>query len=239
MKKNRLTLSKQIAAAKTLAQKWEIALVGGTPETAIQGLPREARSIQYCSPPEDFPKDWKSKVAAQLKQRFADLLFPALMKDDPAPFEELLEAMAKERRERFFVGGTLCWKTKPRSIKREIGRTLRLAIINLSPDDLISMKAVETFLVSEKVDYFDESHLRRVMREQGVHLLKAGDTVYFDFSEIDSKTGKPKKWRTLRKLLVGTKGKATNYGTSRKEYERLSGWKRHRIKSAPPVKADK
>jgi hypothetical protein len=41
-KAKRVTLNKQIASAPTLAKKWEVALHGGPPSTAVQRLPSEA-----------------------------------------------------------------------------------------------------------------------------------------------------------------------------------------------------
>lgn len=41
-KAKRVTLNKQIANAPTHAKKWEVALHGGPPPTAIQRLPLEA-----------------------------------------------------------------------------------------------------------------------------------------------------------------------------------------------------
>jgi len=227
-KRNRLTLNKQIAAAPTHAKKWQIALHGGLPPTEIQRLPPEATGLRFTT----HPKEWQAKAKEQLKQRFADQLFPALIKNDPAPFFELLEAMAKERREiTYAVNGLVLYGKRPKPPeKKEAGRRLRLAILNLDPDDLISMKAVADALAKWHVMYSDESHLRRVMRELEVHLLKPGERVYFSFSGFGDQ---PKKW--LRKLIVEKNGTATNHGMTRKEYDALGGLKSHLL--LPPLSA--
>lgn len=74
------------------------------------------------------------------------------------------------------------------------------------------------------------------MSELDIHLLKQGDTVYFRFSETDLATGNPKKWVCLRKIVVGRNGKSTNFGMSRIDYDRLLGWKAHRLQPATPDK---
>jgi hypothetical protein len=93
--RKRNTLNKLIASASTLAQKWEIALHGGKPPTPIQRLPFEA--VGLATPSAHGP-EWQAQAINQLKQTFADLLLPALMKDDPKPFEELIQAMAHRRK---------------------------------------------------------------------------------------------------------------------------------------------
>src|ERR1035441_436514 len=93
-KAKRVTLNKQIASAPTLAKKWEMALHGGPPPTAIQRLPSETFGLSAPSP---HGEKWRLGAIEQAKQRFVDLLFPALMRDDPRPFEELIEAMAKRQ----------------------------------------------------------------------------------------------------------------------------------------------
>ena len=233
-KKTRLTLNKQIADAPTHAKKWELALHGGKPPTAIQSLPMQAFGLQNPSP---HGVEWQQKAIEQAKQRFADLLFPALMEDDPQPFEELLAAMAHRRKttvslDEFVRRQQQASKLKPS--KKELGRRLRLALLNLSPDDLTSMRGVLNFLARFKAEYSDESHVHRVMSELDIHLLKRGDTVYFRFSEIDPATGNPKKWFCPRKIVVGRNGTTTNSGMSRKDYEGLLGWKTHRVQPATP-----
>jgi len=196
----------------------------------------QAFGLQNPSP---HGAEWQKKAIEQAKQRFADLLFPALMKDDPQPFEELLAAMAHCRRttvslDEFVRHQQQASKMKPS--KKEMGRRLRLALLNLSPDDLTSMRGVLSFLARFKTEYSDESHVHRVMRELDIRLLKQGDTVYFRFSEADPATGDPKKWFCPRKIVVGLNGAITNFGMSQKDYEGLLGWKAHRVQPATPDK---
>src|SRR5580658_8578296 len=94
-KHERNTLGKLIANAPTRAAKWEIALHGDLPPTKIQML--AAQAVHWRST--EKLEDWQVKAKERLKQDFADLLFPALVKDDPTPFNELLEAMATLRRQ--------------------------------------------------------------------------------------------------------------------------------------------
>jgi hypothetical protein len=124
-------------------------------------------------------------------------------------------------------------------LKKETGRRLRLAILNLDPDDLTSMRAVLKFLDSRDVEYSDESHVRRVMREMGIHLLKPGDTVYFGFSKINLQTGGPEKCVCLRKIIVEKRGEAKNFGISRKKYDDLLGMKAHCVSPPIPISPDK
>lgn len=235
-KRIRRTLNKQIAAAPTHAKKWEIALHGGNPPSAIQRLPSEAFGLHK---PSLHGAEWQAQAIQQAKVRFADLLFPALMTDDPKPFEELLAAMAHRRKtevslDEFIRRQKQARKKKPS--KKESGRKLRLALLNLRPDDLTSLRAVMNGLHKYEVEYSDESHVRRVMREMDVHLLKPGDTVYFHFSEFDLLNDGSKKWLCLRKLVIQQNGIANNYGMSRKEYDDLNGRKAHRVDSAAPDK---
>lgn len=222
-KQSRATLNKQIAAAPTLAERREIAGWGGKPPTEIQML------VTMVNGNRSFVNPEKSAIQerARLKARFADLLFPALIKDNPAPFNELLEAMAKERRELTTAkDGVLVYGKRPKPpAKKELGRRLRQAVLSLKPDDLISMRAVEAHLAIWEVSYSDESHLRRVMRELNVKLLKPGDTVYFRFGE-----------KCVRKFTVGENGKITNFGMSRQDYDALNGLKAHAVVPAPPDK---
>ena len=82
-------------------------------------------------------------------------------------------------------------------------------------------------------------HVRRVMREMKIHLLKPGDTVYLAFSQIDTATGGPKKIVCPRKFTVNGDRTITNCGMTRKEYDDLLGWKAHNIESAAVIKPDK
>ena len=236
--KPRNTLNKQIASAPTRAAKWEIALTGGLPETKIQTL--AWMSVFWGFHTEKLT-DGQLQAKERLKKDFADLFFPALVKNNPAPFNELLEAMAKLRREITFAkDGLVIFGNRPKPpAKKEAGRKLRLAIIDLQPDDLASMPAVLKFLESRQVEFSDESHVRRVMREMDVHLLKPGDTVYLAFSQIDPATDSPKKIVCPRKFVVNGDRTIKNYGMTRKEYDDLLGWKSHNVEPAATAKPDK
>lgn len=146
----RMTLNKLIASAPTRAKKWQTALHGGSPPTAIQQLPIEA--IGLATPSAHGP-EWQAREISHLKQKFADLLLPALMNDDPKPFEELLEAMAHRRKT------TVSWakytrrqqqekRTKP--AKKEMGRRFRLALLGLGPADLLNIQTVKAALAKEE-----------------------------------------------------------------------------------------
>lgn len=145
-KAKRITLNKQIASAPTLAKKWEVALHGGPPPTAIQRLPSEAFGL---GAPSAHGEKWRLGAIEQLKQRFVNLLLPALMRDDPRPFEELIEAMAKRRRCEVSFDEFVRRQDKARKVrptKKEVGRRLRLALLGLRPDDLLNMRTVKAAL---------------------------------------------------------------------------------------------
>lgn len=156
-KTKRVTLNKQIASARTLAKRWETALHGGPPPTAIQRLPLEAFGLDQPSP---HGLEWQAKAIEQLKERFASLLLPALMRDDPRPFEELIEAMAKRRKTSVTLEEFVRRQDKARRVKptkKEIGRRLRLALLSLRPDDLLNIRTVKAALAKEE-KAFQEWH---------------------------------------------------------------------------------
>ena len=237
-RRERNTLGKLIANAPTRAAKWAIALNGGLPTTKIEALAAQAVHWRFIT---EKLQDWQVKIKERLKQDFADLLFPALVKNDPAPFNELLEAMATLRREITFAkDGLVIYGNRPKpSAKKEAGRKLRLAILSLKPDDRVSMQAVLNFLESRQVEFSDESHVRRIMREMKIHLLKPGDTVYLAFSPIDPTTGGPKRFVCPRKFVVNGDRTIKNFGMSQKHYAALLGCKAHQVVSAAPAKPDK
>jgi hypothetical protein len=213
---NRNTLNKKIAAAKTTAGKWEIALHGGEPPTEIQFLPTQAtglrKSLNDPNQPAKHGPGFYTKACEQLKQRFTRLLFPALLEDNPAPFAELLEAMAKSRRSECrdlneFISKMEEYSKQPVN-KKESGRRLRLALLSLWPDQLLSMGSVIKSLNEQGLSNFDESHVRRTMREIDVHLLRPGEYFIYRINGRAvrtlrvSKSGKPivtgKSWEDLR-----------------------------------------
>jgi len=213
---NRNTLNKKIAAAKTTAGKWEIALHGGEPPNDIQFLPTQATALRKSlNGPNQLAKHGQrfyTKACEQLKQRFTRLLFPALLEDNPAPFVGLLEAMAKSRRSECrdlneFISKMEEYSKQPVS-KKESGRRLRLALLSLWPDQLLSMKAVLQGIDRWGAPYDDASHVRRVMRKIDVHLLRPAECFIYRINGRTvrtlrvSKNGKPivtgKSWEELR-----------------------------------------
>ena len=111
------------------------------------------------------------------------------MRDDPRPFEELIEAMAKRRRtevsfEEFVRRQEVERKKKPS--KKEIGRRLRLALLNLNPDDLLNIRTVKAALAKVErafqewhgFDFSltpDDSKIYAVMKELNLRFLLPGD----------------------------------------------------------------
>jgi len=71
-KAKRITLNKQIASAPTFAKKWEVALHGGPPPTAIQRLPSEAFGLSAPSP---HGEKWRlgaiEQTEAKVREPFA------------------------------------------------------------------------------------------------------------------------------------------------------------------------
>ena len=178
MKKNRSSLRKFINAGASTYDKWERAFYGGPPPTKIQSLALRA-PLHRFEP--GLEPAWLPAVNEGLKKEFADLLFPALLRDDPAPFWELLEAMAKERRRIVSrKNGFITYKKQKLSKRDDVTRKLGTNIPILSPDDLISRRAVSRAL--EKVGvYSDDKTVRKAMKDLVVHLLKPGDRAYFGF----------------------------------------------------------
>jgi len=193
-RKQRLTLRKQIAGAPTHAKKWEIALHGGEPPTAIQNLPLQSSGLDAPSP---HGEEWRLNAIAQLKQRFAELLIPALMANDTRPFEELIAAMQAWRKTsvllpEFIRRQELARKKRPS--KKEIGRRLRLALLNLNPDDLLNIRTVraalskveESFATWHGFDFSlasDDSKIYAVMRELKLRFLRPGDAAHWIHNE--------------------------------------------------------
>jgi hypothetical protein len=184
--RSRITLNKLIASAPTHAKKWEIALHGGTPPTSIQQLPTEAFGLSFPSP---HGQEWQSNAIEQLKQKFANLLFPALLKDDTRPFEELIEAMRKRRKANVSIDEFIRRQAHQRKIKpakKEVGRRLRLALLNLHPDDLFNIQTVKAALAKVEAAFeewhgfdfslaADDSKIYKVMKELKLRFLRPGD----------------------------------------------------------------
>jgi hypothetical protein len=226
MKRN--TLNKQIASATTFAQKWELALIGGTPTTPIQELPRTAAMLRDLTlrPPMS-----KAEAIERLKAQFANLLFPALMEDKSGPLEELIEAMAQRRRNPNLLAFHLA---KPGE-KKEAGRKLRLALLTTEPEDRVSLAAVCKYLDRTQVDYPDQSHVWKIMQEVSKPLLKSGDRVQWFANLKWSKKkevgmtrliqGENGLWQIgmlIRELLVTQGGKLVNRGMTREQLSKVS-----------------
>ena len=222
-KAKRITLNKQIASAPTLAKKWEVALHGGPPPTAIQRLPSEAFGLSARSP---HGEKWRLGAIEQLKQRFVNLLLPALMRDDPRPFEELIEAMAKRRRtevsfEEFVRRQEKARKMRP--TKKEVGRRLRLALLGLRPDDLLNMRTVKAALAKVErafqewhgFDFSlapDDAKIYAVMKQLNLTFLQPGYRA---------------RWisggKVIRRLEIQADGKPKVSGLTLSELDALGG----------------
>jgi hypothetical protein len=224
--KTRQTLNKHIASAPTLADKWEVAIHGGKPPSAIQKLPAQAFRIN--NPALSHGPEWNTKVMQQLKKKFVDLLLPALIKDDPRPFEELLEAMAYRRKttvslDEFIRRREKQKKKKPS--KKEIGRKFRLALISLKPDDLLNINTVKEAIAKRESwesweddgkdknvsFYHDDSALYATMKELNLRFLQPGDKARW------TRDGK-----VIRTLEIMPDGSVKNSKMTRVQVEALS-----------------
>lgn len=136
-----------------------------------------------------FGEEWRLQQIAWWKQKFADLLFPALIKDDPKPFEELIAAMAYKRKTTVSIDEFIRLRNQQRKLKptkKEVGRRLRLALLHLKPDDLLNIKTVRAALDKEQAAYqkacdsdfnlySDDSKIYAVMKELNLRFLQPGD----------------------------------------------------------------
>lgn len=220
--RKRITLNKQIAAAPTLREKSEIAMRGGKPPpTEIQNL-LFATALQ---PPCPFGEEWLSQQIKAWKQKFADLLFPALVKNDIQPFEELIQAMADQRRQFILSAASLRRQKQegsPRKFKpskKEIGRRLRLALLFLNPDDLLNIQTVKAALQKEESNFddgcalfSDDSKIYAVMKELKIRFLKSGDAAVW--RAIGSR-------EILRVLQIQSDGRPKESGMTLKEVSSL------------------
>ena len=203
----RSTLNKEIAAAATHADKVKLALIGGKAATPIQMLPLSAALLRKTLP----DAEWKKGAIERLKQQFADVLFPALMKDDTSAFEELIEAMAARRRGLDYI---IPHRRGKPGKKKEAGRRLRLALLTLDPEDRQSIQTVLDRLSEDEIEYSDESHVRRVMREIRVGLLVPGQRCHWYIGK-----------KLVRELRMEADGSLTNEGQSRKDLAAVMGKK--------------
>jgi hypothetical protein len=201
-KRTRNTLNRLIAGAPTHEEKWQNALIGGLPPTKIQAL--VTHTVFLGSHTEKLT-DEQSQAKERLKRDFADLLFPALVKNDPAPFNELVEAMAVLRREITFAkDGVIVFGKRPKTPpKKEKGRRFRLALLSLDPDDLLNIQTVKAALAKEYAHYpdgnsfySDDSAIYAAMEELNLRFLQPGDCARW--------TAGGKVVRTLKILPDGT-----------------------------------
>lgn len=159
---------KLIASAPTPEKKWGISLHGGLPPSEFYKLVMGVYGVRTSLHSKDGKdgKDWQYRQIEFLKKRFVDLLFPALWEDKHQPFLELLDEMAKFRKE--VRTGKIASLPK----KVEAARLLDTAILSLEYcGKLDSMKTVLAWLDQNKVEFSDERHVRRRMKQLGVQLV--------------------------------------------------------------------
>lgn len=166
-KKERITLNKQIANARTHAQKWEIAVNGGKPPTPIQRFVQSVVGLDGPLPTNfgDGWEEWQVGAIKRAQEEFVQLFFPALMRDNPEPFEELLKALADRRKLRSGRGA-------PISKKVEKGRRLRLALLTMLPAERSDIKMVKKMLGKWRIEYTDEPAIYSTMKELGLQFTK-------------------------------------------------------------------
>ena len=221
-KRKRTTLNKLIASAASRADKWNIALLGGKPRTEIQNLPFFVFGLQNPSP---HGEEWRLQTIEVWKKKFADLFFPALMKDDPRPFEELLEAMAHRRKTTFPIDEFVRRMNKERygrPTKKEMGRRFRLALLSLTPDELLNIKTVKEALEKDEKRfqdfylnfdfryYADDSAIYAAMKELNLRFLQPGDRARWTCGG-----------KVVRMLEILPDGTAKESGMTLKELQKL------------------
>jgi hypothetical protein len=234
--RKRTTLDKMIAAAPTRAEKWEIALNGGKPLTEIQNLPFFVFGLQNPSP---HGEEWRLQTIEGWKKKFADLLFPALMKDDPRPFEEILEAMARRRKTSLSLEEFVRRQKEQRKIKpskKEIGRRLRLALLDLWPDELLNIQTVKAALNKKQATYqqtcdhdinlyYDDSKIYAVMKELNLRFMQPGEAARWIYGK-----------NVVRKLTIQPDGTPKVEGMTLEEIQALPTFtcqSRHVVKQNP------
>jgi hypothetical protein len=216
----RNTLNKQIAAAPTHAKKWQIALSGGKPRTEIQNLRLFVGALQ---PPCPFGEKWLSEAIKNWKWKFAELFFPALIKNDIQPFEELIQAMADRRKTELKPEKLLRLQKQqknqlpPNTSKKEIGRRLRLALLSLKPDELLNIQTVKAALQKKERRYgdncclfSDDSKIYTVMKELKIRFLQPGDVASWIHNG-----------KVVRELRVQSDGTTKESGMALKEVSLL------------------
>jgi hypothetical protein len=205
----RKTLGKPIAAARTFADKWQVIMDGGAPITELEKIVFEA--VHFRTPSAHGIK-WQTEAEARLKARFAEALFPALVRGDKKPFKQLLELMGPATRH---GGNTIDYLLERNGVvtpTKKLRRHLKKALINIPTDDRISLKAACDFLKMYDIEPRDESDVWHTLQELGLPLLRPGDRAQW-YS----------KGKLVRELRVGENGKLTNIGMTRAQIEAHAG----------------
>ncbi|HZM03541.1 MAG TPA: hypothetical protein VFC44_11080 [Candidatus Saccharimonadales bacterium] len=146
------------------------------------------------------------------------------MKDNTQPFEELIEAMRKRRKMNVSIDEFAERQARQRKLKpskKEVGRRLRLALLNLNPDDLFNIRTVKIALgkVEQQFQKWhgfdfslapDDSKIYAVMKELGLRFLRPGDAA---------------RWicngKVVRILKIQADGKPKELGMTRQQVESL------------------
>jgi hypothetical protein len=193
----RATLNALIAAAPTWAQKWHKALTDGKPPLSpIHQLAQNAAGYAEPHSPKtvasvkkEFGLDLDESDALaknKLKAELADLLFPALVAGNTAPFEQIIQGIRDYRRSQRLCAKTLD-ELKDRQCqlpsKRERGRLQRLALLNLGPDDLLNIGTAKAAIArfdkhpSGWCLFPEDATIYALMKELEIRFLRPGDAV--------------------------------------------------------------
>ena len=199
----RKTPGQAIAAAPTFAQKWKAIMDGGLPLTELEAVAFEASLFKTASA---HGPQWQARAEAVLKARFADALFPALVHGDKKPFKLLCEFMGAAIRHRGNSCDYLLERNGVVTPTKKDRRRLKSALINISPDDRVSLSAAKAFLKRYGVEPRDDSDIWHTLQELGLPLLKPGDRAQWYV-----------KGKLVRELRVRQNGKVTNIGLTREE----------------------
>ena len=220
--KPRSTPGKAIAAAPTFAQKWRAIMDGGKPATELEKIAFEASLFRT---PSAHGPEWQAGAEARLKARFADALFPALVYGDKKLFKQLLEFMGAAIRHQGNICDYLLERNKVDTPKKKYRRRLKAILINIAPEDRVSLKAAANFVSKYEPDKLpDESDVWHILQELGLPLLKTGERVQWW-------AGK----KLVRELRVKEKGELDNIGMTREQLEAYSVGRRLRVVELIPV----
>lgn len=227
----RNTLSKRIATHPVHAAKYWAALLGKIKVTDMTIFPLMAESIRRYNPDNATDKyNYNpAKATSKLRRDFVNRFFPALMSSDIQAFSELIQAMSYVRKlsaniakvQRQVAAG------KYMPSKNETGRLLRLVLLSLEEEDLLSIHTVKQCLdfVNEHLQkqygndfslYPDDSRIYTVMRELNLSFLQPGDWVEWVLAR-----------KVVRRMEIQPDGKAIFTGFSRSEVSKNHKiWKR-------------